>query len=333
MAKIEIEDMFNDASGMDMGPMKEKAEKWFKVFFGWLVAFWIISTTIYQVNPQETGVVRRFGKFARTANPGLNFKFPAPLETVVLVPTREQLKEEFGFKTVKAGVRSQYNSKGFEEVRIMLTGDLNVADVQWVVQYRISDPKKYLFNVRNPTETLRDLSEVSMRKAIGDRLVDEVLTSGRDEIQMEVEESLQSFMNLYDTGIAIDLVQLQDVNPPESVKGAFNEVNESIQQKETTINQARQTYNQKVPLAKGQAAQKIAEAEGYATKRVNEAKGDAARFDQVREAWEKAQEVTETRLYLEAMEKLIEKIRKIIVIDGDLHGVLPFLNLGEEEQK
>ncbi len=331
MAKIEIEDMFNE-SGMDMGPMKEKAEKWFKVFFGWIVAFWIISTTVYQVNPQETGVVRQFGKFSRTANPGLNFKFPAPIETVVLVPTREQLKEEFGFKTVKAGVRSQYSNRGFDEVRIMLTGDLNVADVQWVVQYRISDPKKYLFNVRNPAETLRDLSEVSMRQAIGDRLVDEVLTSGRDEIQMEVEESLQDFMDLYDTGITIDLVQLQDVNPPESVKGAFNEVNESIQQKETTINQARQEYNQKVPLAKGQAAQKIAEAEGYATKRVNEAKGDASRFDQVREAWAQAKEVTEIRLYLESMEQLIEKIKKIIVIDGDLEGVLPFLNLGEEQK-
>ena len=331
MAKIEIEDMFND-SGINMGPVKEKAEKWLKVFFTWVIVFWAISTTIYQVSPQETGVVRQFGKFSRTASPGLNFKLPAPLETVVLVPTREQLKEEFGFRTVKSGVRSEYNNKGFDQVRIMLTGDLNVADVQWVVQYRISDPKKYLFNVRNPKETLRDLSEVSMRKAIGDRLVDEVLTSGRDEIQIEVKESLQNFMDLYDSGISIDLIQLQDVNPPPSVKDAFNEVNEAIQQKETTINQARQEYNQRVPLARGQAAKLIAEAEGYATKRVNEAKGDASRFDQVREAWEKAQEVTEIRLYLEAMEELITKISKIIVIDGDLNGVLPFLNLGEEKQ-
>ncbi|MBC8514642.1 FtsH protease activity modulator HflK [bacterium] len=321
--------MFDDAFGQNRN-ININPGCFMKAFWG-TVAIWLLFSSVFQVQPQYTAVVRQFGRFVRTADPGLNFKWPSPIETVVLVPTREQLKEEFGFRTLRAGVRSEYKSDGMDDVRLMLTGDLNVADVQWVVQYTISDPQAWLFNTRNPTETLRDLSEVSMRKVVGDRLVDEVLTSGRDEIQLEVKILLQEAMTLYGTGVTIDLVQLQDVNPPDPVKPAFNAVNEATQEKERLINQAQQEYNQQIPMARGEAEKTVSESEGYASRRVNEARGDVARFNAVRAAWENAKEVTEVRLYLEAMEELVARVAKILVMDGRVPSFLPYMDLGASQ--
>ncbi|CAI8020207.1 Protein HflK [Geodia barretti] len=216
-----------------------------------------------------------FGKSVRQAEPGLHFKLPLGIERAINVPVRKVFKEEFGFRTLRAGVRTQYDTRDYSDESLLLTGDLNIADVEWVVQYKIKDPKTFLFFVRNPRQTLRDLSESVMSRIIGDRTVTEVLTVGRIEIAAVVEEHLQELLDLYQTGLDVASVTLQDVNPPEQVKAAFNAVNEAKQEKERLINEAWRDYNQSVPKSKGLAAQKISEAQGYALKRVNEAQGDA----------------------------------------------------------
>lgn len=316
--------MFDDAFGGNRDTRRAVSCLGFAI--GLVVLVWALRQVAYTVAPQETAVVQTFGRFSRTEEPGLHFKWPF-IERVTLVPTQEQLKAEFGFRTVSPGVRSQYESGTLED-RLMLTGDLNVADVQWVVQYRIADPYAYLFNVRNPETTLRHLSEVTMRTVVGDRHVDEVLNN-REEIALAAEVTLQEAMDLYGTGLSITTIEMQDVLPPPSVRPAFNDVNDAMQEKERVINQANQRYNEVIPLARGQADQAIAEAEGYALKRVNEARGDVARFVAVAAEWERAKQVTEVRLYLEAMELLIERVSKILVVDGENPGVLPLLDLAE----
>ena len=210
-----------------------------------------------------------------------------------------------------------------------LTGDLNIADVEWVVQYKIKDPKNFLFSVRNPQRTLRDLTESVMSRIIGDRTVSEVLTIGRIEIAAEVEVHLQRLLDLYQTGLDVANVTLQDVNPPEEVKAAFNAVNEAKQEKERLINEAWRDYNQSVPKSKGLAAKNISEAQGYALKRVNEAQGDADRFKAIHTEYQKAKEVTRRRLYLEAMQDLLPQLKEIYVIDGNTNSPIPILQLKE----
>ena len=288
-----------------------------------------LATSFYTVEADEIAVVLMFGKSVRQAEPGLHFKLPLGIERAINVPVRKVFKEEFGFRTLRAGVRTQYDTRDYSEESLLLSGDLSIADVEWVVQYKIKDPKMFLFFVRNPQRALRDLSESVMSRVVGDRTVTEVLTIGRIEIAAEVEEHLQRLLDLYQTGLDVATVTLQDVNPPEEVKSAFNAVNEAKQEKERLINEAWRDYNQSVPKAKGVAAQRISEAQGYALKRVNEAQGDADRFKAIRTEYQKAKEVTRRRLYLEAMREVLPQVKEIYVIDGKANAPIPLLQLKE----
>jgi membrane protease subunit HflK len=288
-----------------------------------------IFSSFFTISPEEVGVILRFGKYTRTVNPGLNFKIPF-IETLDKVPVQRQLKEEFGFRTEEAGVRSRYSRGNYLDESLMLTGDLNAAVVEWIVQYRIKDPYKYLFKVRNAKQTFRDITEAVMREIVGDRTVNEVLTVGRQEISLTVLDKLQELCDAYETGINVDQVVLQDVNPPDRVKPSFNEVNEAQQEREKLINQARSEYNKIIPRAKGEAEQIIQEAEGYATERVNLAKGEAARFNSLFEEYRKAKDVTRQRLYLETLSKVLPKVGKKLIVDEDVKGLIPLLDLKKE---
>ena len=292
---------------------------------GILVAL-ILFDSFYQVQPEEVGVVLRFGAYVRTTDPGLRFKIPL-VENVIKVPVQRQLKQEFGFRTVEAGVRSSYTTANFRQESSMLSGDLNVAVVEWIVQYRVADPYLFLFRVRNVEETFRDMNEAVMREVVGDRTVSEVLTVGRQEIESTVQVALQLLADQYQTGIAVDQVVLQDVNPPDPVKPSWDEVNQAEQQRDRLINEAQAQYNQVIPRARGEALQTILRAEGYALDRVNRSQGDAARFKALYEEYRRAPEVTRQRLYLETMQVLLPKLGGKLFIDEDAQGVLPLLPL------
>ena len=286
----------------------------------------VILSGFYVVQAENVGVILRFGKYTKTTEPGLHIKIPV-IDKVYQVAVERQLKEEFGFRTLKAGVTSQYSRGNFSSESVMLTGDLNVVVVEWIIQYRVEDPYKYLFRVRNSRQTLRDMSEASMRKVVGDRTFNEVLTVGRQEISQTVEANLQVLCEQYETGIRIKQVVLQNVNPPDAVKASFNEVNQAQQDKEKLINQARSEYNKIIPKAKGEALQTIQKAQGYASERVNGSKGDVARFVAVLKEYEKAPEITRQRIYLETMGKVLPVMGKKFIIDETGSGVLPLLNL------
>lgn len=290
----------------------------------------LLFSTWFTIDPEEAGLVLRFGRFARQVRSGLHMKLPYPLETVVKVPVERQLKEEFGFRTAEAGVRTTYSSEDFEAESLMLTGDLNVAVVEWTAQFRVRDPYKYLFKVRNVRKTFRDMNETVMREVVGDRSVNEVLTVGRQEIAGEVEQRLQALCDQYENGIKVEQIVLQDVNPPDAVKPSFNEVNQAQQEREKLINQARADYNQIIPRASGQAQQTIEQAEGFATDRVNRARGDAELFTQVHAAYQRAPEVTRRRMYLETMGLIYPKVKRKIVLDDKLEGILPLLPLQDQ---
>ena len=296
---------------------------------GFIVLIALIFGSFYTVDANEDGVIQRFGKYVRKTEPGLHFKLPFGIEKATMVPVKKISKEEFGFRTLEAGVRTRYARGTYDDESLMLTGDLNIADVEWIVQYRIKDPIKYLFAIREPEETLRDLSESVMRLVVGDKTVSDVLTIGRVEIAQAVEVKLQKLLDLYETGLHVVTVNLQDVNPPDEVKPAFNAVNEAKQEKEKTIHQAESQRNKVIPEAKGEAKRTIAKAEGYATKRINEAKGDANRFKAIWEEYRNAKEVTKRRLYLEMMEEVLPKIDEIYIIDSEQKGLVPFLQLGK----
>ena len=255
------------------------------------------------------------------------------METLDKVPVERQLKQEFGFRTTQPGVRTRYSTRGFEEESLMLTGDLNAAEVEWIVQFRIADPYKFLFKVRNAVPTFRDMNEAIMREVVGDRSVNEVLTIGRVEIGITVTEKLQQLCDQYETGIKVDQVVLQDVNPPDPVKPAFNEVNEAQQEREKLINQAKSEYNKIIPKARGDAEKVIEEARGYAVERVNEAKGDAAKFNAVFREYMRAPEVTRQRIYLETMNDILPKVGRKLITDDKSAGILPLFDLSKEGLK
>jgi membrane protease subunit HflK len=234
---------------------------------------------------------------------------------------------EFGYRTVEAGVRSRFTERGFKEESLMLSGDLNVVDLQWTVQYKIGNPIDWLFQVRDVDSAIRDVSESVARQVVGNRLFDFVLTVGRAEIADNVKVEMQKVLDSYQTGVQVVNVKLQNVNPPDPVKAAFNEVNEAEQERESKINQAQAAYNREIPKAKGNAEQTISRAEGYALERVNKAKGEADRFLSVLKDYRQAQDVTRRRLYLEAMGTLLQKVDEVYVIDEEMKGILPLLEL------
>jgi modulator of FtsH protease HflK len=289
----------------------------------------LVASSVFTVEPEEVGVILQFGKYVRTVNPGLNFKAPFGVEKVFKVPVERQLKLEFGFRTEKAGIRSEYAARSYSEESLMLTGDLNAADVEWIVQYRISDPFKFLFRVRNTVQTFRDINEAIMREIVGDRTVNEVLTIGRQEVATTATVMLQELADQYEMGIKVEQVVLQDVNPPEQVKPAFNEVNEAQQEREKLINQARSDYNKIIPKARGDAQRTIEEAHGYALERVNRAKGEAVKFTAVFNEYSKAKEVTKQRIYLETMNDVLQKVGKKLITDEKASGILPLFNAGK----
>jgi membrane protease subunit HflK len=289
--------------------------------------------SVYTVAPEETGVIQRFGRYVRLTGPGLHFKLPFGIETVGKVKTGRNFQMEFGYRTVEAGVRSRFTERGFKEESLMLSGDLNVVDLQWTVQYKIGDPKDFLFQVKDVDSAIRDMSESVMRRVVGNRLFDFVLTVGRAEIADRVKVEMQKVLDSYRTGIQVVNVKMQNVTPPELVTAAFNEVNEAEQERESKINQAQGAYNREIPKAKGSALQTISQAEGYALERVNMAQGEASRFLDVLKEYRQAKDVTKRRLYLESMTRLLDKVDEIYVIDADQKGLVPLLDLQKARGK
>lgn len=322
MQQREMDEMFSS-----FRRNSEKLKKYLKSGIIVLVIIIAFFTSVTTIGPEEEGVVLLLGKYNRTLQPGLNFIQPFGFEKVYKIPVQRQLKQEFGFRTKLADVRTTYDRSQLGDESMMLTGDLNMANVEWVVQYRITDSYRFLFRVRDAEKTLRDMSESAMRTVVGDRTVNEVLTVGRQEVATSVEEILQKMCNEYENGIRIDQVVLQDVNPPDPVKPSFNAVNQAQQERETLINQAEAEYNRIIPRARGEAEETIQLAEAYALQRVNVATGEAARFNSLYEAYAKAPEVTKKRIYLETMERILSKTGNKIIVDEKGANVLPLLNL------
>ncbi len=300
-----------------------------------LLGIWGLWSCFYTVQPEQRAVVKRLGKVVKTTDPGLHFRLPFGIDAVQFVATERVLKEEFGFRTesVDADGPSQFAEGAFTSESLMLTGDLNIIDVEWVVQYRISDPFKFLYAMREPTRTLRDLSESVMRRVVGNRIGSEVLTVARVEIANTARDEIQLAMDRYDNGIHIITVELQDVVPPPRVQPAFNEVNEARQERERMINEANKQANQAIPRAEGEANRLISEAEGYATERVNRALGGASRFSSVLAEYRNAPEVTRSRLYLEALREALPKVGSVVVVQDGQMPPVPLLNLRDAQPR
>jgi modulator of FtsH protease HflK len=291
-----------------------------------------VFTSFYTVSADSQAVVIRFGKPIGTKGSGLHFKLPFGIDTALNVEVERQLKQEFGYGTDGATNDWQFSNVGEQELeKSMVTGDLNAALVEWVVQYRIDDPELYLFAVREPDATLRHLSESIMREIVGDRTVDEVITVGRQEIEAVASARLQAATSSYAMGLRIEQVQLKDVNPPRAVQSSFNAVNQAQQDKETAINVANGEYNKEIPRARGEADRMISAAEGYAKKRVNEAEGDVASFEALLVEYTAAPEITRRRLYLETMSEVLPRLGKTIILDEEAKGILPLLNLDTKQ--
>jgi len=317
-----LEKVMQQWRGFRGGPIKVLI-----VVVGALILFW---TVWFTVQPEETGIVQRFGKVVRTAGPGLHFKLPYGIETVRTVPTTRVLKEEFGFRTMSTapGRRTQYSDdQAYKAESLMLTGDLNVIDVQWIIQYRIEDPVRFLFYVRETPKTIRDITEAVMRRVVGNRLGSDVLTVGRVEVSTEAKAEIQKILTDYETGVRLVTVELQDVTPPDTVKPAFNEVNEARQDRERTINQAQEQANKEIPKARGVAAQSISQAEGYALARVNRASGEANRFNAILGEYRQAPEVTRRRLYLESLASFLAEMKGVYIVDSEQKALVPWLPL------
>ncbi|MBU0484211.1 MAG: FtsH protease activity modulator HflK [Proteobacteria bacterium] len=296
-----------------------------------IMLFSVASSAYFTIRPGEQGVVLRFGEFSRLADPGLNFKIPL-VDDVIKVDVKNVRKEDFGFRTTKAAQRSQFAKSGFEDESLMLTADRNVIDVEWIVQYKIKDPVDYLFKVGDVRQAVRDVSEMTMRRIVGNLDFDYVL-SNREILADTTARELQATLDHYESGVDIVKVQLQDVNPPETVKPAFNEVNEADQDMKRLVNEAEETYNREVPKARGTAKRVLEEAHGYAVERVNKAKGDTSQFLAILKEYKLAKEVTRKRMYLETMQQVLPSVEEIYVIDKEQRSLLPLLNVGEARNK
>lgn len=321
-----------DRYPFDVRMTRHQLQRWLPVFGGGvllLIAATATTTMVYTVQPEERAVVKRFGAVIRTTDPGLHFKLPFGIDRVQRVATERVLKEEFGFRTAAAGEPTRYVARDFPDESLMLSGDLNIIDVEWVVQYRIGDPIKFLYSMREPTRTLRDISESVMRRVVGNHLGSEILTTARVKIANTTREEIQAAMDLYQTGIHIVTVELQNVVPPTAVQPAFNQVNEARQERERMINEATKQANEAIPRAKGEANRIIAEAQGYAAERTNQALGEAARFRAILAEYQAAPEVTRRRMYLEALSTLLPEVGSVLVIQEGQSIPVPLLHLRE----
>lgn len=317
--------------GGELIEIPEFPKRWIYIAVVGILGLWLLASGFYTIDADEVGVIQRFGKYIRTTDPGLHLKIPLGVEAVKKVKVQRVFKEEFGFRTAQAGVQTRYVEGSLLEESLMLTGDLNSAVVEWIVQYRIKDPVKYLFHVRNVEETLRDVSQSVMQLVVGDRSVDEVIVLSRSEIEDDALQLTQKSLDEFETGLDVVTVKLQDVNPPEPVQPAFNEVNQARQEKERIINEAMEAYNKVIPQARGQAEQTLRQAEGYATNRVNRARGDAEKFLAVWREYTKARDVTRRRIYLETMLEIMPKLNNIYVVDEAQKGLIPLLQFPQKE--
>ncbi|MBU1125109.1 MAG: FtsH protease activity modulator HflK [Candidatus Omnitrophica bacterium] len=289
-----------------------------------------LKGVIYSIGPDEVGVIQRFGKYVGLTSPGLHIKLPFGIDAVTPIKVEKIFKEEFGTRTLRPGVRTTYSPRQHTEESLMLTGDLNILDVRWIVQFKIKDPVKLLFAVRDPRDNIRDISEVVMRRLVGDYGVDEVLTTKREEIDHIAQQEMQEILDIYQTGVSIVTVKLLDVNPSEKVRPAFNEVNEAKQEKEKMINQAWEAYNKVIPRARGEAEQTIRQGEGYALDKINRAKGESERFLATLAEYKKAPAITKKRFYLETMMQVLPKVKAKYIVDSQQPSILPLLHLDKE---
>ena len=294
-----------------------------------LIALFFGSSMFYTIGVDEVGIVQRFGKYVRTSQPGLNFKMPAGIEKITKVKIKRVYKEEFGFRTPGRDIRERFPTGSDINVSLMLTGDLNVGLVPWIVQYRIKDPYNYLFKVQGVPKLLSDMSEAAMRLVVGDRSINEVITK-REEIAIEARHILQREMDNAEAGINIVTIEMKKTNVPGPVQSSFNEVNQAVQEKEQMIYKAREDYNKAIPASRGEAERTIKAAEGYALDRINRAKGDSSRFTAVYKEYIKAKDVTKRRLYLEMIQELLPKLGQKYIIDSEQKNLLPLLNLGKQ---
>lgn len=291
-----------------------------------LLGLWVVPSVYYSVEQDEEGIVTRFGKYVRTTAPGPHFKFPSPIEHVFTPKVTKVRREEIGFRLIDSG-----RTQDVPEESLMLTGDQNIVDIDLVVQYNIIDAKKYLFNVRDQRKAVRDVSETVMRGIIGNKKIDEALTTGKEVIQLMLKEQMQVLLDKYDSGVRITQTQLKDVHPPSQVASAFKDVVSAREDKERLINEAQGYRNAVIPQARGQAAQIILKAEGFRAEVMKRSEGDAARFLAQYNAYKKAPDITRKRIYIETMEQIYPNMNKFIM--GDKSGVLPILPLGKDLQK
>lgn len=290
-------------------------------------------SSFYMVDQKEQAVVLLFGKFNRITEPGLHFKLPFGIEKNFNVPTQRILKEEFGFRTEEAGITTRYSSRDYSEESIMLTGDLNIVDVQWIIQYQIVEPMNWLFKVENQRKTIRDISQSVCNLLIGDRTIFDVIGSERTNIEQKGREMMNEFYKLYELGVRVTTVRLQDIVPPKgAVQDAFEDVNKSIQDLNRLINEGKEAYNNAIPKARGQAKQTIQAAQGYAAQKVNKAKGDIARFLAVYGEYRKNPKITRTRLYYEMIEEIFKETQNTDLIDKNLKNFIPFKSLTNDKQ-
>lgn len=314
--------------GPNWGSSFDFSWKWVAAAIVAAIVLWGAYTSYYTVQPEERAVVKRFGAVIAQTDPGLHFKLPFGIDEALLVPTERVLKQEFGFRTTAVARRSEYETGGLESESMTLTGDLNIIKVEWVVQYRIADPVKWLYRIRESDEALRDVSEAVMRQVVGNRLGSDVLTIGRVEIAAQARDEMQAIMDGFDSGVAIITVELQDVLPTKRVQPAFNEVNIARQEQERMINEAEKRKNQVIPRARGQANQLVAEAEGYAAARVNHAHGEASRFRDILAEYRQAPEVTRRRMYIEMINETLPNAGQVLVVQDGQQGPLPLMDIG-----
>ena len=318
----------------DVSPQKGKINLNMKPSFVWtaliiiVIALSILSG-VYVVDQTEEAVVLTLGKYSRTTEAGLQYKLPLGIERVYKVPTKVIQTMQFGFRTDSAGIQTIYSQKDYSNESIMLTGDLNIVDVSWIIQYRIEDPNSWLFNVNNKEKTIRDISQSVVNQLVGDRAILNVIGSERTNIEDEAIQMIQRILDNYGLGIKLTTVKLQNIVPPEGeVQDAFEDVNKAIQDMNRLINEGKEAYNTEIPKATGQKQQIIQIAEGYATERINRAEGDTSRFASVLEEYKKSPSVTRDRLYYEMIETVFGQKSTVDILDKNLDNFLPFKSVG-----
>lgn len=335
-----IKDSFEGGGGEPGGPVPPKKEGGggtppnlgsglvkIALVVGAIILLNILMSSFYTIEPGERGVVLRFGKYQKTTSPGLNFKLPL-IDELVKVDVETVRKQEFGMRTKIPGQKTVYDTRGFESESLMLTGDKNVINVEWIVQYKVMDPLNFVFKVKDVDQAVRDVSEMAVRRVVGNQGFDYAL-SNREIIEMRSSKEIQSTLDKYESGVKIVTVKLQDVNPPDAVKPAFNEVNEADQDMKRLVNEAEETYNRVIPKARGTALSIMEEAHGYAIERVNLAEGEVARFTNILKEYQLAKEVTRKRMYLETMAKVLPNVESVHVIDKEQRSILPFMDISK----